>query len=237
MSLEVLFDPFFLFCVSCMVLPVWWEFPTLSQQDILDFYLHPSMLAAWGLLLATVFVTKKMGKTVKLSKGERMRARWYLLNGAIIHILLDGLVGAHKINPLMVRSYNRLDARYGFEVGNFDGALVHIVSAVELYLKGPVCLALYYAFHRGSPHRDVLEFFTCVTQAYGTIVYLGQEALSGMPHFDVDYELTFSLYHLLYFWFAVVIGCVLYLLFPTYLGYRSYMRIVEASARPVPKKK
>lgn len=230
MFLEVLIDPFVLFCVGCIVTPVAIQLDTLTTSDIQDYFCHPSMLFCFGLLLVSVLETKFSKKCVPLTFAERIRARWYLLNGIVIHILMDGLVGVFHMNKLFAQNYAKLDKRYGEPLGTFNGSTVHIVSAMELFVKGPICILLYRAMHRGSKHRDVLEFFTCVTQVYGTIVYLGQEAISGAPNLDVDYNLTFSFHFLLYFWFAVVFGCLLYIVVPIVLGWKSYQRLVASTS-------
>lgn len=164
-----------------------------------------------------------------LTYGERTRARWYLLNGIIIHMLMDGCVGVFKTNRLFAENYAKLDARYGAPLGSFTGSAVHVVSLIELLAKAPLCVLLYWAFQMRHPMRDVLEFMTCVTQAYGTVVYLGQEAISGAQHFDVDYDYSFTPHYLLYFWFAIFFGCVLYLLVPAVLGWRSFVRLQRQS--------
>lgn len=164
-----------------------------------------------------------------LSYGERTRARWYLLNGVIIHILMDGCVGVFKTSRLFAENYAKIDRRYGDPLGSFRGSAVHVVSMGELFVKGPVCILLYWAFQTRHSSRDALEFFTCVTQAYGTVVYLGQEFVSGLENFDVDRELSFTPHFIVYFWFAIFFGCLLYLVFPAILGLRSYRRLVRQS--------
>jgi hypothetical protein len=164
-----------------------------------------------------------------LTYGERTRARWYLLNGIIIHILMDGCIGVFKTNKMLAENYAKLDRRYGDPLGTFSGSAVHVVSLMELCVKGPLCVVLYWAFQVRHPMRDALELITCVTQAYGTIVYLGQEAISGARNLDVDYKLSFTAHYLFYFWFAIIFGCVLYLIVPAVLGYRSYTRLCRQS--------
>lgn len=234
MFLELLIDPFVIFCVACIVTPVTIQLDTLSQQEIVEFFTHPAMLACALLFVVAVAETKLGGKCVKLSFGQRMLARWYLLNGVVIHILMDGLVGVFKANRLFALNYAKLDKRYGDVLGSFNGSTVHIVSLMELLIKGPICILLYRAIHRGSRHRYALEFFTCVTQVYGTIVYLGQEAISGAPNLDVDYQLTFSFHYLLYFWFAIIFGCVLYIIVPSVLGWVAYCNLVGAATVATP---
>lgn len=241
MFAEVIIDPFVLFCVGCVVTPVAIQLDTITTDEIVTYFTHPAMLCCLALLVITWLETHFNGRCVKLSFGQRCLARWYLLNGVIIHILMDGLVGVFKANRLFAENYAKLDKRYGDALGTFNGSTVHIVSLMELLVKGPICILLYRAYYRGSANRDVLEFFTCVTQVYGTIVYLGQEAISGAPNLDVDYGLTFSFHYLLYFWFAVVFGCVLYIIFPAIFGWKAYKRLVASSRAsaviPSPKKK
>eukprot|EP00744_Colponema_vietnamica_P018686 GILI01026376.1.p1 GENE.GILI01026376.1~~GILI01026376.1.p1 ORF type:complete len:245 (+),score=53.97 GILI01026376.1:43-777(+) len=226
--LEVLFDPFVAFCAICIATPLAIQYSTVTQEDVKDYLLEPSMLFSFGLMALVVLETTFGGKCVKLSASERMRARWYLLNGAIIHILMDGLIGVFKTNSLMAANYKKIDIRYSEPLGNYNGSAVHVISLCELLIKGPICLILYRMYYRGSAHKELFEFFTCVTQMYGTVVYLGQEFVSGCPNLDVDWHLTFSLHHLVYFWFAIAIGCILYFLVPGYLGYQCYKRILRS---------
>lgn len=229
MFLEVLFDPFVIFSLSCIAAPMSPALdPNIGKDDVIAYFTNPYMLAALALFFTAVIVTKS-GKCVKLSYSDRMLARWYLLNGVLIHMLMDGAVGVFKVEPYFAKHYKALDVRYGDAFGTFNGSAVHIVSLMELFVKGPICVALYYCIHRGSKHRDALEFFTCVTQVYGTIVYLGQELVSGGKNFDVDWNFEFSLHYLFYFWFAVIFGCVLYLIVPTIVGFRVYTRLVASS--------
>ncbi|EPY35273.1 hypothetical protein AGDE_07501, partial [Angomonas deanei] len=188
MFLEVLVDPMVLFCVSCVLTPLAVEWKTLTTDDVIAYFSEPSMffsLAAlpvcWliGHLLQRQKKRNPKGKKgaqrttfQPLTYGERTRARWYLLNGLIIHILMDGCVGVFKTNRLFAQNYAKLDKRYGDVLGTFNGSAVHVVSLMELFVKGPICVLLYWAYVTRHPSRDALEFFTCVTQAYGTVVYL-----------------------------------------------------------------
>ncbi|ORC89955.1 putative 3-Beta-hydroxysteroid-delta(8), delta(7)-isomerase [Trypanosoma theileri] len=234
MFLEAFVDPFFLFCVSCIAAPLIVERDNLSHDDVVQYFTEPAMIGTAILLILVVLEAKiarwRYHSPPLISFHERSRARWYLLNGVVIHILMDGLVGVFKVNTLLAKNYAKLDVRYGTELGDFTGSAVHVISLMELCIKGPVCILLYRAYQTHSPHRDALEFFSCVSQAYGTIVYLGQEIITGMPHFDVDYNLEFTPHYLLYFWFAIVFGCVLYLIIPCLWGWQAYKRLVSASS-------
>lgn len=256
MLLEIFVDPTVVFCVSCLLTPLYLKRDKLTRQIAVDYFTEPSLatcLAAVPLAWFIAVVWRSRVRTslrqrkdyqeehkrelepyervnydammAPLTYGERTRARWYLLNGIIIHIFMDGCVGVLKTNKLLADNYAKLDKRYGDRLGTFNGSAVHVVSLAELLVKGPLCVVLYWAFKVRHPMRDALEFFTCVTQVYGTIVYLGQEAISGAHNLDVDYKLSFTLHYLFYFWFAIIFGCVLYLIVPAVLGYRSYLRL------------
>jgi hypothetical protein len=152
----------------------------------------------------------------------------------VIHILLDGMTGVYKLNPVFTEQYAELDKRYGAPIGSFLGSAVHVISALELFVYGPLCVYLYMAYHKRYPSRDAVELVVCVCQLFGTIVYLGQEVISGMTSMEVDWDFTFTYRMLKNFWFAVVIGNSIWLIVPTYLGVKSFNRIVAAATNEVP---
>lgn len=228
MLLEVLLDPFVLFCLGCIASPMLID-SAITRTDVVAYFSNPAIVGSFVALGLIVVVTKS-GNCVKLSRADRMLARWYLLNGVIVHSLLDAGIGVFKVDPYLAKHYALVDRRYAASLGDSNAAAVHVVTILELVLKGPVCVALYYCMHRGSPHRDALELFTCVTQVYGTFVYLGQELLTRGRDLDVDWKLEFTFHHIFYFWFAVIFGCVLYLIIPAIVGWRTYKRLVHSCA-------
>ena len=225
--LEVLLDPSVLFGISCIAMVPFVDPTPMTQADVVEYFTHWGMLLSLALLVGTVVVTHQRG-TVRLTPYERRVARWYLINGALIHVLLDGLAGGFKVNKFLAAQFHRLDSRYAEPVGEKYASALFLISALELFLKGPVCLYLYACYHRRLPARDVVEVFTCVTQVYGTFIYIGQECLTGFTAWDVDWGLTFSFHHLIYFWFAVFFAVGLYGVVPTYLGYKAALRIIHA---------
>jgi hypothetical protein len=46
-----------------------------------------------------------------LSPGDERAANWFLLNGGVIHTMMDGLTGGYHFLPLMDENYRRLDNR------------------------------------------------------------------------------------------------------------------------------
>ena len=88
------------------------------------------------------------------------------------------------------------------------------MSLVELFLAGPLCLAVYLAYYTGSNYRRPLEIVTAVCQLYGAIVFAGSEILNGLPHVNPDWNLDFTFDHVLYFWFAFVFCELLWIVVP-----------------------
>ena len=60
------------------------------------------------------------------------------------------------------------------------------MSLVELFLAGPLCLAVYLAYYTGSSYRRPLEIVTAVCQLYGAIAFAGSEVL------NVPFNLTWT---------------------------------------------
>lgn len=68
-------------------------------------------LIATACVAVTVWFAHRDGY-VKLSPGDLRAANWYLLCGAYIHFLMDGLVGCYGVWGLMRRAYETLDGRF-----------------------------------------------------------------------------------------------------------------------------
>ena len=88
------------------------------------------------------------------------------------------------------------------------------MSLVELFLAGPLCLAVYLAYYTGSSYRRPLEIVTAVCQLYGAIAFAGSEVLNGLPHVNPDWNLEFTFDHILYFWFPFVFCELLWIVVP-----------------------
>lgn len=252
---EFLVDPTFLFCVGVFAAPLYMKRNKIKREEINVYLTEPFFLAMLAALILVavmgIIIRKRFIKDLTRRKelqdknrnlhayqrvnytyllrplrlGERLRSRWYLFNGIVIHAYLDGLVGFFKVNPLMAANYAKIDRRYGADVGSFQGSTVHVLCLLELFIKSFMCIFLYWAFQNRHPARDALELLVCATQVYGTVMYIGQEIISGGRNLELDYFFTFSLHYTVYFWFAVVFGCALFILVPLLLGYWSFQRL------------
>ena len=171
-----------------------------------------------------------------LSLRDHRAAMWYLLNGTVIHILMDGLVGAFHVLPLMNENYEKLDLRFTRPWGDERGSCILTVSLMELFVKGPLCILLYHAYHTRKSYTDALELLVCALQLYGCIMFSGTELLHGLSNLPADWNLEFTKEHLLHFWFAFVACEPIWIVVPVWLGWRAFQRATEAAAATAPRK-
>ena len=69
--------------------------------------------AKWNLVPLACIIVSLTGITkIKQSAYESFGQTWFIVNGAIIHIFLDGLIGCLGNCPPLVRVYSVLDNRY-----------------------------------------------------------------------------------------------------------------------------
>mmetsp|Transcript_22957 Transcript_22957/g.42195 ORF Transcript_22957/g.42195 Transcript_22957/m.42195 type:complete len:237 (-) Transcript_22957:61-771(-) len=220
-------DPFVWFCISVVLAPAQ-ELETLSEVSA--YFCHWTLWLTALVIGTIVALTTLFGTKSTLTASEERVARWYLLNGTLIHGTLDGCIGLFKANPTYASQYAKIDSRYSGHIGSHESATVHVLCMVELILYVPACIWLYIAYHHRRPERDALELVVCVMQAYGTIVYFAPEVLSGMPSASVDKDLSFTPYYLKYFWFASAMNFV-WIIVPGILGKSAWNRIVSNESR------
>ena len=60
------------------------------------------------LILGSIYGIKRQ----KMNGKEEFTHVWYIMNGAIIHLFLDGLIGGLQYCPPLFKIYSKLDKRY-----------------------------------------------------------------------------------------------------------------------------
>lgn len=176
-----------------------------------------------ALLAAVVVVTDKLlPNKAPLSFWEAKTAQWYLMNAVFIHFLMDGLSVFRGV-PELHDLYYLLDARYRGD------PTVDMLSLLELGLMAPMCIALYYAVHARAPWRHPLQLMTSAVQLFGTLMYVGTElhSFAGV-HWLVDYALEFTFDHVVYFWFCIVFGMIVWIVVPLVLIAQSTRAVADA---------
>jgi hypothetical protein len=212
-------DPATIFIAIILALPA---LLADNWSSCISYFLDPWMITTFGLLFAVVHVTKSKLPPQQLSVRDQRIASWYLVNGIFIQFLMDGLVGGLQQVPVLRTQYEKLDARYR----NHDPTVM-IISLIELFIMSPLCLVVYYGYHRKTAWRAPVELVTCTLHAMGTVVFVGSELLVGLKDVPCDWTLSFSIYHLIYFWFAFVFCNTLWIALPTRLAIDCIQQVTQ----------
>jgi hypothetical protein len=194
----LLLDPTFLFVSGCLLTPVLLlclEQPDDLHSQLKAYFTDPALLAGVGAFFLTLLCAA--GVTGPCWTWERRIANWFLLNGAFIHITMDGLTGGYHMLPLMYEQYKKVDRR--FETDELNSWLV---TQLELFVMGPLCLLTYIAYRRQWTARWSLASCAATLQWAGAVVFAGVEWLADFPNTPVDRHFKFTPHHCLYFWFG-----------------------------------
>ena len=154
---SVLLDPSVLFCVSAYLTPLFLH-GLPAFQTVVGHLLDPASLIGVAVLVATVAATTLSHHAhPKQTAWSHRVSMWFLMNGVVIHTVMDGLAGTfagfeYKLLPLMAEQYGILDKR--FKTGHPDAL---IVTVFELVVMGPLCLLAYRARVLQRPYQFVLE--------------------------------------------------------------------------------
>ena len=66
----------------------------------------------WFLVPLALIVVSLLGiKRKKMDSGEEFSHIWFIFNGSIIHLFLDGLIGGLKYCPPLANVYGLIDLR------------------------------------------------------------------------------------------------------------------------------
>ena len=75
-------------CLSVAPILAYLENVETAPAKIFEYFTDPAMCAGFSALLLTILATGKWNE--RLSPKDRRRGLWYLMNGAFIHITMDG---------------------------------------------------------------------------------------------------------------------------------------------------
>lgn len=183
----------------------------------------------------------KKGVETQWTAGEARGAAWFLLNGGIIHVIMDGLTGgfglSHNMLPLMFANYRLLDNRCREDVpyaqgGPNPGSVSTAVTVfrLELFAMAPLCLLTYWAYVLRKPFRHELEVITLTFQFIGTVFFIVPELMTGCEAVSPFGKSALggcfgapdpnSLYDLMYFYFAFGMNIV-WLVIPALMAWSS----------------
>jgi len=178
------------------------------------------------------------GKTSSLTMGEKWISRWYLWNGAVFHMLMDGFSGSFSNTfagvPLIANQYEKLDRR--FNTANPDHSTIWTVGVLELFVMTPLCFYCYIGMNKGWASRWPMELIVGVCHIFGMLVFClteikdGQRNIPGTNPIGGDNGLfehaKWDNEHLTFYWFGFVVCNLVWFVVP-------YLRIAAAVERVV----
>ena len=206
-TVGIIFDPTVLFVLGCLSVGPALEYmqnPSGAVEKIIEYVKDPAIVSGFGVLLVGILYGGSWKKG--FTGSERRLALWYLINGAFIHVTMDGMTGGWHFLELLNNHYINLDKRFAQ-----DEAVSWLITQLELWLMAPLCILTYAAIVKRSPSRYLLEIITSLFQLAGAIFFFGSEVvniwfrsphLHHIPNIPVDWDLSFDFHDCLYFWFG-----------------------------------
>jgi EXPERA (EXPanded EBP superfamily) len=230
----IIFDPTVLFTLGCLAVGpalAYVDDPTTFAPKFVDYVTDPAMIAGVCALFAAVVIGGRWASN--FSGSERRTALWYLINGAFIHITMDGMTGGHHFLSLLNSHYTRMDIRF-----KEDESVSWMITQIELFVMAPLCVAAYryVVRHPNSGARWALELLTSTFHLWGAVIFWGSEVLNGfvnLPDYDRDFKFEFD--HCLYFWFGFFANLV-WVVIPLALIIRAFRRIAQLTSHGKKKK-
>jgi hypothetical protein len=172
------------------------------------FILNPYVVISFAIACATLYVSRPTAETKPLPIYDRWAVEWYWWNAWFYHMVMDGASGTFQLVPVVVHQYQMLDKRF-----SNHHPVPWTVGAIELFIMGPLCLAVVYCILKRHPARFPLELIVSSFQVMGMILFIAAEVMEGqlnVPALDpvgvpgnrwanVKF---FDFYHFTYYWFG-----------------------------------
>ena len=117
----------------------------------------------------------------KLGKVEKLIIAWFLHNGGIIHVVMEGLAAGWGLWPEISESYQLIDNRFRFRVSSDHGGApdeaklnVWLITQLELFVWAPFCVMTVLSYYNvlDRRHRHGLAIVTSMMQMIGTIFFV-----------------------------------------------------------------
>eukprot|EP00756_Hemistasia_phaeocysticola_P000573 Hpha_TRINITY_DN10413_c0_g1::TRINITY_DN10413_c0_g1_i1::g.193457::m.193457/K01824/EBP; cholestenol Delta-isomerase len=234
-------DPTYLFVVQTFVLVAVYQVYMVDLDGALDFLLSPGALVCYFVTWFSNWWTKG---DAELQPWEERSATWYILNGTVFHLFMDGLAGGFGLGGPLGQMYKLLDKRVADK--NVDTL---VVLYVEIFIFFPLCILTARAIRQGLPSRRGLEIVTCTCHLLGLVFFVGPELLGGclnVPTFEpaggkagpcgAGLLWPPTVNQLLFFWFGFVFANIPWIIVPSRLLSIALSAVAgtEAEAAPRP---
>jgi len=190
------------------------EYPSQLYKHFVD----PAFVAGALFLFVAYYMTKDYVHD-RFSATQRREAGWYLWNGAIIHVMMDGMAGGGWLSEsggwglkLMNENYQVLDKRFSREATKGDIAVAATVTQTELCVHSVLTLYAYVGLCKRARWADSVALIALSFQLFGAIMFIGPDLMLGCPNMQPFDQLTctpgISWFEVFYFWFGVTVNVV-----------------------------
>eukprot|EP00445_Apocalathium_hangoei_P081300 CAMPEP_0204190086 /NCGR_PEP_ID=MMETSP0361-20130328/59026_1 /ASSEMBLY_ACC=CAM_ASM_000343 /TAXON_ID=268821 /ORGANISM="Scrippsiella Hangoei, Strain SHTV-5" /LENGTH=259 /DNA_ID=CAMNT_0051150851 /DNA_START=35 /DNA_END=814 /DNA_ORIENTATION=+ len=224
-----LWDPTLLFMGSCLFSPLVLvgdagtqslSFRALSELPVAaaGFFADWAWLVFLAYLLVAHLLVRRGAPSSTLcppshrTSQERRTLGWYLWNGAICHLMMDGLAGGGWALPLMIQNYEQVDRRFRQTSQPGERASAMLLMNIELVGHSSLCLMAYVGTALRRPWRHEVQILTLSLQLMGTIMFVVPEfmteCLNLAPQGVATCAPVPTLYNLVYFWFGTCISFI-----------------------------
>ena len=230
------YDPTFLFCANTLMSVVFVRGNSDKQEleivpvdqlpgQLKEHFLDPIWIVGALFLYVAYFYTKDYVSN-SFSAAQRTEAGWYLWNGAVIHVMMDGCAGGGWFNSatpggwgmtLLNANYQVLDKRFARLAPEGEIAIATVVTQTELFCHSTLCLIAYIGICTRAKWADVVAMVALSFQLFGAIVFILPDLLTGCPNMQPFDQPTCmpdaTMFTFFYFWFGV--GCnILWVVIP-----------------------
>ena len=222
-------DPTLLFCSGTLLSVVFVRGDSATKtlslvptneipSQLFTLFVDPAFVAGFLFLAMAYYMTKDYVHD-RFTSAQRREAGWYLWNGAIIHIMMDGMAGGGHIATkggwglkLMNDNYQILDKRFSRDATDGDIAVATTITQTELYVHSILTFFAYVGLCRRTKWADVVSSIALSFQLFGAIVFIVPDLLTGCPNMQPFDDKTCTpdatMFTLFYFWFGVMVNFV-----------------------------
>jgi hypothetical protein len=173
------------------------------------FLINPYVVISFAIACATLYVSWPAPNTTNtpLPIYDQWAVEWYWWNAWFYHMVMDGASGTFQLVPVVVHQYQVLDKRF-----STHHPIPWTIGAVELFIMGPLCLAVVYCILKRHPARFPLELIVSSFQFMGMVLFIAAEVMEGQLNVPANdpvgvpgnrwANVKFDIYHCTYYWFG-----------------------------------
>lgn len=142
----------------------------------LSYLTTPMLWLSFVYMGLVVYVTRYMGKCVKLNERDTRVANWFLMNGIYFNLFCDVVSGQFQMMDELSNQYRKVEPRYVIGPYKDNGQSVFWTSMCEIFMQSPFGILIYYGYYRNKSWRRPLEIILGVLHTAGVWWFYVPEA-------------------------------------------------------------